>query len=129
MSDKRVNRNSPSSPYPNNSKISDPCSQSVTEYEVKTTFPILAFSSAWKAVLFPPHFKPTSAIPDVASFTSAIFSVVSVGCSSEEMCYDTRIYFSCYCADGKLAAHPVLIRCGSVASGPFLKYCHKEYFC
>lgn len=73
MSDfKRVNRNTPSSSYPNNSKISDPCSQSVTQYEVKTSFPILAFSSAWKAVLFPPHFKPT-AIPEVASFTSAIF--------------------------------------------------------
>ena len=129
MSDKRVNRNSPSSPNPINSKISDPCSQFVTEYEVKTTFQVLAFSSALKAVPFPPRFKPTPAVPDSASFTSAVFSVVSVRGSSAEMCNDTRNYFSCYCADGKLAAHPVLIRCGYVASSPFLKYCHKERCC
>lgn len=42
---------------------------------------------------------------------------------------DRKIYFFCCCADEKLAAHPVLFRCGSVASDPFLKFCHKERCC
>lgn len=74
MSDKRVSRNFLSSPNLINSKISDPCSQFVTEYEVKTTFQTLVLSSALKAVPFPPYFKSTATTPDLASFTSAVLS-------------------------------------------------------